>query len=103
MGCSRAYEDAQRRFVFHLAQDAITSWLEEHPHTAAYIAELERRGEEAAGWQNDDRIEAFLEEATGAANALVDEVRKATGDDFTGTRYNALVEAAQDRLQIGEG
>jgi len=105
-----AYEAARRKFDFHLAQDAIARWLADNPHVTEYLEDIEARGEELDGYQDGDeaeawvdeadKMEAWTDEAEGVASVLVDEVRRATGDTFTGTRYNALVEAARDRLNI---
>lgn len=100
MATTNAYKDGLRRFYFHMAEDAITRWLDDKPHLLGYFQDLEERGEELAAYQDDPRIDAWLDETTAAANALTDQVYNATGDTFSGERYNALVAAARDRLNI---
>lgn len=100
MASTNAYKDGLRRFYFHMAEDAITRWLDDKPHLLGYFQDLEERGEELAAYQDDPRIDAWIDEATAAANALTDEVRKVTGDTFTGETYTALSAAARDRLDI---
>ena len=95
-----AYEAARRKFDFHLAEDAIMHWLEDKPHLLGYLEDLEERAEALEGLQGGDEVDAWIDEATAAADAITDEVRRATGDAFTGTRYNALAEAARERLNI---
>ena len=96
-----AYKDGQRRFDFHLAEDAITNWLSDKPATAAYLDDLENRLAAAAdAGETEETAEALLDEAEAVAAAITDEVRRATGDIFTGTRYNALAAAARDRVDI---
>lgn len=95
-----AYEDARRKFDFHLAEDAIMHWLEDKPHLLGYLEDLGERGEELAGYQGGDEVDAWVDEAEAVAAAITDEVRRATGDIFTGARYNALAAAARDRVDI---
>lgn len=94
------YEAARRKFDFHLAEDAIMHWLDDKPHVLGYLEDLEERGEELAGYQDGDEVEAWIDEAEAVAAAITDEVRKETGDTFTGTRYRALAEAARERVNI---
>lgn len=96
----RAYKDGTRKFYFHMAEDAIKSWLSDKPHLLGYFKDLEKRGGELAAYQEDPRCDAWMDEAEAAANALTDQVYRATGDTFTGEMYGALVEAARDRLNI---
>ena len=100
MASTNTYKDGLRRFYFHMAEDAITRWLDDKPHLLGYFQDLEERGEELAAYQDDPRIDAWIDEATAAANALTDEVRKATGNTFDGETYTALADAARDRLGI---
>jgi len=95
-----AYEAARRKFDFHMAEDAIMHWLEDKPHLLGYLEDLANRGEELAGYQGGDEVEAWIDEATAVADAITDGVLLATGDTFSGARYNALVEAARERLDI---
>ena len=100
MANRNAYEAARRKFDFHMAEDAIMHWLEDKPHLLGYLEDLEERAEELEGYQGGDEVEAWIDEATAVADAITDEVRRATGDIFTGSRYNALAEAARDRVNI---
>lgn len=96
----RAYKDGTRKFYFHMAEDAIKSWLSDKPHLLGYFNDLEERGGELAAYQNDRRIDDWMDEAEAAADALTYQVYRATGDTFTGEMHDALVAAARDRLNI---
>lgn len=88
------------KFYYALAQDAITNYLSDKPATRAYIEERLRALDGAMEDQDTDAIDRALDRNTGTANALVDQVRAATGDTFTGTTYNQLVSAAHHLLGI---
>lgn len=116
MGYSSTYKKGQRQFVYHLAEDAITNWLNDKPHTAAFIAEATENYErfvtaanERSGgteeWSKEDQEAnvGWLDYLTAIANSIVDEVLAATGDKFRGDargNYGCLVAAAYDTVGI---
>lgn len=100
MAYNANYKGGASRFYYALAQDAITNYLSDKPATRAYIEERLRAIEGAESSGDPDEVDRALDRNTGAANALVDQVKAATGDTFSGTTYNQLVSAAHSLLGI---
>lgn len=107
MTSNNAYERGYRQFIYHLAEDAITRYLDDKPNTAAFIAEAVENYQRAVTAlveaDNYDVMDGWLDYLTSIANTLADKVKNASPenrDDFAGDNYKILICAAYDTIGI---